>query len=153
MFQYIPCYCSTRPYYNYHDGTICFNTSHVTVQRMNEVEAYNVILFQYIPCYCSTHWYSIIIYPLSVFQYIPCYCSTVQESGGTVQVCTWFQYIPCYCSTNLKTVDYNFHVSFNTSHVTVQPMSYRTSPFFVCSFNTSHVTVQLWILIIHNGNV
>ena len=140
-FQYIPCYCSTlRCWLSFHLCTVsihpmllfnsgstvdemiisCFNTSHVTVQ-----------LSWINHCHTSS----------TKFQYIPCYCSTkakiIQRIEGEL-----FQYIPCYCSTKTAYHGNFFAVSFNTSHVTVQPNVKFKFSSKLFSFNTSHVTVQ-----------
>ena len=145
-FQYIPCYCSTLGHKEITVSENCFNTSHVTVQPVIVIITVKFIMcfntshvtvqqgipkvipsasaFQYIPCYCSTESLRELLAIGSVFQYIPCYCST-RRAGAIFNTILQFQYIPCYCSTKMKTILIDFHLSFNTSHVTVQPHAFK----------------------------
>ena len=54
-----------------------------------------------------------------------------------------FQYISCYCLSSFFVSVVCSSFDFNTSHVTVYPITIDTKRFQFCDFNTSHVTVYL----------
>ena len=95
-FQYISCYCLSKPEglisLTYHN----FNTSHVTVYRSTMANAKLNIGFQYISCYCLSKSTMPFHTDSTVFQYISCYClSYVSERSALILML--FQYISCYC--------------------------------------------------------
>ena len=138
-FQYITCY-SLSCFRQLLSGQPCrFNTSHVTLYHMKDIFEKVSEKFQYITCYSlslpiHTH------YCHSSFQYITCYSLSTADVAYFAE--GWkFQYITCY-SLSMK-----FHLlmltigCFNTSHVTLYPLSNGKMKNPGVCFNTSHVTL------------
>ena len=118
-----------------------FNTSYVTVQRIELKKYDQVEVFQYILCYGSTisctHIY------LSIKHFNTSYV-TVQRPTMVVYPTDKlaFQYILCYGST-IKVLNGNqYLINFNTSYVTVQRLVTYFYSVSWKNFNTSYVTVQ-----------
>ena len=79
------------------------------------------------------------IHPMLRFNSISCYFWNLWRK---------FQYILCYGSTFCLTQQTPKAIHFNTSYVTVQPLSYNFHRLWQSNFNTSYVTVQRPITII-----
>ena len=73
------------------------------------------------------------IHPMLRFNSISCYFWNLWRK---------FQYILCYGSTFCLTQQTPKAIHFNTSYVTVQPLSYNFHRLWQSNFNTSYVTVQ-----------
>ena len=97
-----------------------FNTSHVTVYLWYS-------FWGYIRRFISIH-------PMLRFIIIFCWLSTAT---------TAFQYIPCYGLSITNAIKLTRQLNFNTSHVTVYPISLFSYYGQFDNFNTSHVTVYL----------
>ena len=117
-FQYISCYCLSNSTIGKTWKISYFNTSHVTVYLQGSCRRYSQNAFQYISCYC-----------LSGTGY--------RADRGQ----WWFQYISCYCLSMHRKQLIPAHTYFNTSHVTVYPLSGWYGYSYPGNFNTSHVTV------------
>ena len=76
----------------------------------------------------------------ALFQYISCYCLSSWLNPSKCKKQT-FQYISCYCLSAFFFFVVMLPSSFNTSHVTVYPISGATGSDLQSRFNTSHVTV------------
>ena len=95
-FQYISCY-SLSWILSYEGRKVLgFNTSHVTLYRLDENESYWSLVFQYISCYS-----------LSVVE-----IQKLFKLKG-------FQYISCYSLSLWINTESALQIRFNTSHVTL----------------------------------
>ena len=120
-FQYISCYCLSAKKKSPYSYALYFNTSHVTVYQEPEKICTTVWQFQYISCYClspsigmSKHISCISIHLMLLF-----IGTNLVKKFNDMS----FQYISCYCLSFTIASCYFFWIDFNTSHVTVYPIS------------------------------
>ena len=103
--------------------------------------------FQYISCYGLSSFKECEDAKQIIFQYISCYGLSGfrgNESGWNFA----FQYISCYGLSDGLRDDRRMFSYFNTSHVTVYPLTINGWNKERKYFNTSHVTVYLHVIML-----
>ena len=98
-----------------------------------------VTLFQYISCYCLSSSHSSSSSGSFIFQYISCYClSSYPVNFFIVNIS--FQYISCYC-LSLRLCLCSFFLCISIHLMLLFISIWNTPSVFPFHFNTSHVTV------------
>ena len=131
-FQYISCY-SLSWILSYEGRKVLgFNTSHVTLYRLDENESYWSLVFQYISCYSLSVVEIQKLFKLKGFQYISCYSLSedVRERDWWnlvsihlmllfiamdkygISLTDSFQYISCYSLSLAEWIDYVNAIKF-----------------------------------------
>ena len=103
-FQYISCYC-------------------LSVEVVSATE--DLRKFQYISCYCLSRPLMTSNVPLATFQYISCYCLSFFPPCHKIFIKISIHLMLLFIKAKKWFTDLNTH--FNTSHVTVYPVSYHDS--------------------------
>ena len=97
-------------------------------------------MFQYISCYSLSDTTPSPVPGKCLFQYISCY-SLSKYDCWIARYPAGFQYISCYSLSGRATVWKHINQCFNTSHVTLYPLSVKALKTLSKCFNTSHVTL------------